>query len=260
MHIDFKKYQGTGNDFVMVDNLDGRYDSLSIKDVQLICNRKFGVGADGLIRLNSKPGFDFEMDYFNSDGSKSFCGNGARCSVAFAATLGIDTTETTFLAIDGAHKAYKTDDVISLEMSNINEVERIGEDYRIYTGSPHYIRFSESLVIEDIVTFGKEIRYSSRFLSEGINVNLVEIEDVNRLKVHTYERVVEDEPLSCGTGVTACAIAYSLEKGLFGSQEVPITVKGGELKVSFDRVSEQEFTNVRLIGPGEFVFSGTFHV
>lgn len=260
MHIDFKKYQGTGNDFVMVDNLDGRYDSLSIKDVQRICDRRFGVGADGLIRLNSKSGFDFEMDYFNSDGSKSFCGNGARCSVAFAATLGINTTETTFLAIDGPHVAFKKEDVIALEMNNVNEVERIGEDYRMYTGSPHYIRFSKSLANEDIVAFGREIRYSSRFLSEGINVNLVEIKDVNHLEVFTYERGVEDETLSCGTGVTACAIAYSMEKGLFGSQEVRITVKGGVLRVSFDRVSEQEFTNVRLIGPGEYVFSGTFHV
>ena len=175
MLIHFKKYQGTGNDFVMVDNLDGRYNSLGIEEVQRICNRRFGVGADGLIKLNSKSGFDFEMDYFNSDGSKSFCGNGARCSVAFAATLGVDVSETSFLAIDGPHKAFEVGGIVALEMSNVSDVERIGNDYKINTGSPHYIRFSQSLANEDIVTYGREIRYSNRFQKEGINVNLVEL-------------------------------------------------------------------------------------
>jgi len=260
MLIHFKKYQGTGNDFVMVDNLDGRYNSLGIEEVQRICNRRFGVGADGLIKLNSKSGFDFEMDYFNSDGSKSFCGNGARCSVAFAATLGVDVSETSFLAIDGPHKAFEVGGIVALEMSNVSDVERIGNDYKINTGSPHYIRFSQSLANEDIVTYGREIRYSNRFQKEGINVNLVEIENINQLKVLTYERGVEDETLSCGTGVTACVLAYSIEKELFGRQEVSVTVKGGELKVSFDRNSQHDFINIRLIGPGEFVFSGTFDV
>ena len=141
MKISFSKYQGTGNDFVMLDNLNGQYDSLTIPQIQLICDRRFGVGSDGLIKINSHNSSDFEVEYFNSDGSKSFCGNGARCSVAFAETLGVNVSDTSFLGIDGLHKSSKNQDVISLEMGDVSEITKIENDFVIYTGSPHYIRF-----------------------------------------------------------------------------------------------------------------------
>ena len=260
MKISFSKYQGTGNDFVMLDNLNGQYNSLTIPQIQQICNRRFGIGADGLIKINSYKSGDFEVEYFNSDGSKSFCGNGARCSVAFAEILGVNVLNTTFLGIDGLHNASKNEDVISLEMGNVSDVKRMNEDYVIYTGSPHYIRFVKSINEFDVVQFGKDIRYSDDFKKEGVNVNLVEVVDCRSLIVNTYERGVEDETLSCGTGVTACVLAYAHQTNLIGDHKVSVKVKGGDLQVSFLQESLGVFKNIYLIGPGEFVFSGEINV
>jgi diaminopimelate epimerase len=260
MKISFSKYQGTGNDFVMLDNLDGKYNLLSIDQIQTICDRRFGVGADGLIKINSNDQSDFEVDYYNSDGSKSFCGNGARCSVAFAETLGIDVSKTDFIGIDGLHNASKIDDIISLEMMNVSEVKKVNSDFIVFTGSPHYIRFTNSIESIDIVQFGKEIRYSEEYKENGINVNLVEIKSLNELIVNTYERGVEDETLSCGTGVTACVLAYGFERSLLGFNTIEVKVKGGILKVSFNQVEKGVFENILLIGPGEFVFQGEINV
>ena len=260
MKISFSKYQGTGNDFVMLDNLKGRYDSLTISQIQLICDRRFGVGSDGLIKINSHNSSDFEVEYFNSDGSKSFCGNGARCSVAFAETLGVNVSDTSFLGVDGLHKASKNQDIISLEMGNVSEVRKIENDFVIHTGSPHYIRFINAVNDLDIVQFGKEIRYSDEFKKEGINVNLVEIIDSKNLIVNTYERGVEDETLSCGTGVTACVLAFAYQTELIGEHKVSVKVKGGNLSVSFNQEKLGVFHNIHLIGPGEFVFSGEINV
>ncbi|MBI1837354.1 MAG: diaminopimelate epimerase [Flavobacteriia bacterium] len=260
MKFYFSKYQGTGNDFVMLDNLNGNYNSITIQQIQQICDRRFGVGADGLIKINSSKKAAFEVEYFNSDGSKSFCGNGARCAVAFAETLGIDIYATTFDAIDGLHHAEKKEGVIALDMLDVASFERIGNDFNIHTGSPHYIRFVNDLSESDIVSFGREIRYSDKFVSEGINVNLVQEIASKQLIVYTYERGVEDETLSCGTGVTAAVLAYGIQNDLLNQNTVNVKVKGGELKVSFNQLKHGVFQNIQLIGPAHFVFKGELNV
>jgi diaminopimelate epimerase len=260
MEVLFYKYQGTGNDFVMLHNLDGKYDDLSINQVRLLCARRFGVGADGLIKINAHPNFAFEVDYFNADGSKSFCGNGARCSVAFAEHLGINVDTCEFWAIDGKHVARKQKDLIHLGMSNVQQVAQIGSDYILDTGSPHFVRFIDDLTSEDIVAFGKTIRYSEAYKQEGINVNLAQEITETELRVLTYERGVEDETYSCGTGVTAVVLAYAKKKGLFGLHQIDVQVKGGHLAVRFNRIQEDQFQEISLIGPGEFIYSGMIHV
>jgi diaminopimelate epimerase len=260
MRIDFSKYQGTGNDFVMLNNLDGKYNSIDESAVKFICDRRFGVGADGLIRLNSIEDFDFEVDYFNADGSKSFCGNGARCSVAFAESLGIDVSETTFFAIDGKHKAWKKSELVALEIRDVLSLDVIGENVVLNTGSPHYIHFEDGKQKNEIVSFGKSVRYSDTYLKDGINVNLVSILASNLIEVQTYERGVENETLSCGTGVTASALATAFKEKCHGQCAYDVQVKGGQLKVEFNRTGEFQFEGIRLTGPAEFVFNGTIHV
>jgi diaminopimelate epimerase len=260
MKIYFSKYQGTGNDFVMLDNLNGDYDALTIEQIQKVCDRRFGIGADGLIKINRSEQADFEVDYYNSDGSKSFCGNGARSAVAFAETLGINVQNTTFDAIDGLHKASKISDIVALEMKDVSAIEQLNSDYILNTGSPHYIQFLDDIQSKNIVQFGKEIRYSERFKTEGINVNLVQSITPFELIVNTYERGVEDETLSCGTGVTAAVLAFASATNLMNQNTVNVKVKGGDLKVSFNRINPSEFTSIQLIGPAEFVFKGEMNV
>ncbi len=177
MLIHFQKYQGTGNDFIMLDNLNGQYNDLTIAQIVQLCDRRFGIGADGLIKINRHDSLDFEIDYYNSDGSKSFCGNGARCSVAFAKTIGIDVLNTRFSAIDGEHSAQMNNETITLDMLPVNFVNQVDKSFVINTGSPHYIRFVENLENENIVSEGRQIRYSEPYKKEGINVNLVELTD-----------------------------------------------------------------------------------
>lgn len=259
MKVSFFKYQGTGNDFVMVDNRDGKYDDLNIEHIQLICNRKFGVGADGLIKLNQKKGFDFEMDYYNSDGSKSFCGNGARCSIAFAYQLGLRAKEFLFDAIDGMHYASIDEEgIVSLKMNDVSEIVRNGNDFYTYTGSPHYVRFVKEVDKTDVLNEGKSIRFSEKYKQEGVNVNFVE-EKENYFFVRTYERGVEDETLSCGTGVTACALVIANNKELEGRFEIPIKTLGGNLSIKAKK-ENKVYSEVYLIGPAKFVFEGEIHV
>lgn len=260
MVVQFSKYQGTGNDFVLLNNLDGAYNQLTIDQISFLCDRRFGVGADGLIKINSSLNSPFEVDYYNPDGSKSFCGNGARCAVAFAKTLGLDVANTSFNAFDGLHSASLNNEEVSLAMSDVEEIERIDKDYLLYTGSPHYVMFVEDLLSSDVVSIGKSIRYSDRFKDEGVNVNLVEVKGKNKLEVLTYERGVEDETLSCGTGVTAVSMSYAYREGLIGNNIIDIKVKGGDLKVAFNQVSKGVFKEVRLIGPAKFVFLGEINV
>lgn len=255
MRIAFTKYQGTGNDFVMLDNRDGKFDSLSLDQIRFLCDRKLGIGADGLIKISSHPQYDFNVEYYNSDGSQSFCGNGARCSVAFAKSLGLLESKTEFMAIDGTHKAeISVDGRVKLEMLPVNEVEKIGEDFVLNTGSPHYIRFANPQEVPEIVSFGKEIRYSERFKEEGINVNTVVELGPETIHVATYERGVEDETLSCGTGVTACALAYMLQQN--SDNEVSVVTKGGKLSVRAT-LHKDRFDTIWLIGPAKRVFDGT---
>lgn len=258
MDLNFTKYQGTGNDFVMLDNLSSEYNDLSVEQIRFLCNRKLGVGADGLIKISAHDEYDFEVEYYNADGSQSFCGNGARCSVAFAKTLGIIESETTFLAIDGVHKAEVSEDgIVKLEMLKVEAFMQLNDDYITETGSPHYVRFYEEGDKVDIVSFGKSIRYSEMFNKDGINVNAVFVEGDNEIRVLTYERGVEDETLSCGTGVTACALAYiyRTEKGT----DAPISVhtKGGDLSVKVGQFKKGAgFDDIWLSGPAKKVFDG----
>ena len=259
MKINFSKYQGTGNDFVMLDNLSGNYDHLTISQVQQLCDRRFGVGADGLIKINKSSIGAFEMDYYNADGSKSFCGNGARCAVDFAATLGIAVENVQFNAIDGLHSAAANSFQVRLKMNDVLEVKKDDQAFVLYTGSPHYVLYNDDLSIKNITEIGREIRYSSTYNQEGINVNLVQRLSENEIAIATYERGVEDETLSCGTGATACALVHDF---LSDSplNKVKVKVKGGELMVEFERVSSGHYQNIYLSGPATFVFSGEIDV
>lgn len=258
MKIIFKKYQGTGNDFIMIDNLNGLYDDLSIKQIAFACDRKMGIGGDGLIKISSINGFDFEVEYYNSDGSQSFCGNGARCSVAFAKELGVITNDTRFLAIDGEHKASCVDGSVRLEMLPVEKIEEVGDDFFLDTGSPHYVHFSKNEKI-DIVSFGKKVRYSEKYKIAGVNVNVVNKGPDNSISVLTYERGVENETLSCGTGVTACALVYMKNKNDFNILEV--NTKGGQLFVeaTFNEITGG-FNDIWLTGPALKVYEGSIDV
>jgi len=251
--IEFYKYQGTGNDFVMIDNREAIFDNQNIKEIQAICDRRFGVGADGLILIENAKNSDFYVNYFNSDGSKSFCGNGARCSVAFASFLNIIENETTFEAIDGLHEAKIIEGSIHLKMGAVESIEQLDQAVFIDTGSPHYIKFVENISDWNIVDFGKEIRYSEKYKEEGTNVNLVQ-EKEGKLLLQTYERGVENETFSCGTGATAVALAYFAKEGI-DEGKVAIQVKGGMLEVKAEKEGAG-FKNIWLIGPGEQVYKG----
>ncbi len=248
----FYKYQGTGNDFVMIDNRLGEWDDLSIEKIQELCDRRFGIGADGLIKINSAKDVDFEVDYYNSDGSKSFCGNGARCSVAFAHFLDIIEDKTTFTAIDGIHEAEIKNGIIKLKMGDVKTIDKDGNDFVLNTGSPHYIKYVEMLNNYNVYKNGNEIRNSETYKKEGINVNFVEALSENELFVRTYERGVEDETYSCGTGVTAAALTFMKNNN---QTFVGIKVMGGNLKVYADKNGEG-FENIWLEGPAVQVFKG----
>jgi diaminopimelate epimerase len=259
MKINFSKYQGTGNDFVMLDNLSGNYDDLTIPQVQQLCDRRFGVGADGLIKINKSSISAFEMDYYNADGSKSFCGNGARCAVDFAATLGIAVENVQFNAIDGLHSATANSFQVRLKMNDVLEVKKDDQAFVLYTGSPHYVLYNDNLSTKNITEIGRAIRYSSTYNQEGINVNLVQRLSENEIAIATYERGVEDETLSCGTGATACALVHDFLSDSPLNQ-VKVKVKGGELMVEFERISSGHYQNIYLSGPATFVFSGEIDV
>jgi diaminopimelate epimerase len=255
--LTFYKYQGTGNDFVIIDNRNGVYQPTTEKN-RWLCDRKFGIGADGLICLNPSDQSDFYMLYFNSDGNEStMCGNGGRCMTAFAKKIGLIQNQTTFHAIDGIHEAKINDqNWVELKMMDVEKVENKNGCYILNTGSPHYIEFVENVEAVDVDHSGANIRYSEPFKAEGINVNFVEIQEKG-IEVATYERGVEGETLSCGTGVTAAAIAYGLKKNLQG--EVPIRTKGGNLAVKFEQTNNG-FQNVWLCGPATFVYKATIKV
>jgi diaminopimelate epimerase len=257
MILEFEKYQGTGNDFIMLDNMNGQYNWLSANHVSQLCDRRFGVGADGLIRLNRVDGFDFELDYFNADGSKSFCGNGARCGLAFAFKKGYCKNTAYFLGCDGPHEGSIGEELFSVKMKDVSVVHVTNtEDAVIDTGSPHYIQFKEEINDINVVELGRGIRFSSLYEQEGINVNFAKVIQSNHLSIRTYERGVEDETLSCGTGATACAMAHAHAHGITGKCEIRVDVKGGELMISFERNENDMFSNVYLIGPAKMVYKG----
>lgn len=259
MTVKFYKYQGTGNDFVLLDNRTVGL-QLTTAQIAFLCDRRFGIGADGLILLQHKEGYDFEMIYFNSDGREStMCGNGGRCLVQFAHDLGVIKEESNFLAIDGPHKAViKGDGNVALQMKDVVEIEE-GKDYAVLnTGSPHYVAFVPNVDDVDLLDAAQEIRYNDRFSAEGINVNFVEIGTEDELLIRTYERGVEDETLSCGTGAVAAALAY-IKKSNYEASEIAMQTKGGQLSVRFKR-QEDGFTSVFLVGPAKLVFKGEIEV
>lgn len=259
MEISFYKYQGTGNDFVLLDNQDGRYNALSTKQITWLCHRRFGIGADGLMLLQQKQGFDFEMIYFNADGrASSMCGNGGRCLVAFANFLGLlKHSKAYFLAVDGPHEAIvTTPDYIELKMCPVDSSTYGQPELFLDTGSPHHLTFVPNLKEVDVYEQGRKIRYNSSYQAEGTNVNFIEIKAPHQLYVATYERGVEGETLSCGTGVTAAALAYQLSHSQqTGSNTVKIQTKGGNLMVRYQQV-EQGFEDIWLCGPAQQVFQG----
>jgi diaminopimelate epimerase len=253
MKIHFYKYQATGNDFVLIDNRSEKL-SFSKEQIQSICHRKFGIGADGLMLIEKHPILDFNLVYYNSDGSQSLCGNGSRAAVQMAASLGVLNGKTKFNAYDGAHEAeVLSPSLIRLKMSDVETVKISGEDLFINTGSPHYIKFVNTIEEYPVYEEGRTIRYSEFFKPGGTNVNFVELLSENSIFVRTYERGVENETLSCGTGVTAAALAASL-KGY--TSPIKIGTLGGELMVEFKSGQSGTFTDIFLIGPAKLVFEG----
>jgi diaminopimelate epimerase len=255
MILFFSKYQGTGNDFILLDNREGIYNTLSTEQIRHLCDRRFGIGADGLMLLNNHEGYDFEMKYFNADGREgSMCGNGGRCLVRFAYHLGIHRNEYKFLAVDGDHEAeIDTDGIVSLKMKDVDKIRRQNGDSILNTGSPHYVKVVSDVMDMDVYKKGRDIRYSKEYEQDGINVNFVEQTEEDKIIVRTYERGVEDETYSCGTGVTAAAmVCYHNENGF---NDVQVKTLGGKLHVEFDRI-EERYINVWLSGPAEKVYEG----
>ena len=259
MQLKFYKYQGTGNDFVIVDNFQGNVD-LSNEQIAHICDRKFGIGADGLMLLEKSNKYDFEMKYYNADGNLgSMCGNGGRCIVKFAHDINLIDEHAMFLAVDGIHEAsIDKDGIVSLEMNDVDALIKIDNSTcELNTGSPHYVSFVNDVSALDVFKSGREIRYNDAYSKDGINVNFVAI-DGEHLKIRTYERGVENETLSCGTGVTAAAIA-AFNLGLIKSKLVTVKAMGGNLTVAFE-CNEDKFTNVVLSGPANKAFEGTIEL
>ena len=250
--IKFYKYQGTGNDFVMIDNRDLEFPK-STELIQKLCDRRFGIGGDGLILFENDEKSDFKMVYYNSDGNEStMCGNGGRCIVAFAHFLDIFEDKTTFDAIDGLHKAEIKNGVVKLKMIDVLNIKTDGEDFVLNTGSPHYVKYVEMLNNYNVFKNGNEIRNSETYKKEGINVNFVEAVSDKELFVRTYERGVEDETYSCGTGVTAAALTF-IDKN--NQTSVAVKVLGGQLKVYAEKKGEG-FSDIWLEGPANQVFKG----
>jgi diaminopimelate epimerase len=257
VNIEFTKYQATGNDFVLIDNRSGQY-SFSVDQIKKICDRKFGIGADGLMLIEKDSSLDFNLVYYNSDGSQSLCGNGSRAAVHFASQLGMVNGRATFNAYDGKHDAeLLPENIVRLKMNDTQDVQHLGNDLSIYTGSPHLIRFVKDVRNYPVAEDGRKIRYSDAHNEKGINVNFVELLPQNTIFVRTYERGVENETLSCGTGVTAAALAASLQ-----GYTSPVSIKtlGGELAVEFksghSAAHTPAFHDIFLIGPAKMVFRG----
>lgn len=268
MNIQFYKYQGAGNDFIIIDGQEVN-PLLKHPDpaglVSHLCNRRFGIGADGLMVLVQHPEQDFQMIYYNSDGNiSSFCGNGGRCIVAFAHHLRIIDNETSFLAADGLHKATISEVKgnqyqVSLGMNDVLEVKEIGEDLFLDTGSPHLVRFVEDPNLVDVFEIGRTIRYSKPFKEKGTNVNFAAVKE-NLVHVRTYERGVENETLACGTGITATAIASYIKGFRPENNHFRVKAKGGDLGVQFSTFKGETFQNILLEGPATLVFQGNIYV
>ncbi|PZD77906.1 diaminopimelate epimerase [Mesonia sp. K7] len=255
MNLKFYKYQGTGNDFVMIDNRDLTFKN-DTKIINFLCDRRFGIGADGLILLNppEREEDDFTMVYFNADGKESsMCGNGGRCIVSFAKFLGIFGKETIFTAVDGVHEAKIDGESVSLKMQDVTEVRDNAIGTFVNTGSPHHIAFKSDVESLDVKTLGAKIRHDKIYQPGGTNVNFVEMVG-DKIVMRTFERGVEDETFSCGTGVTAAALA-AYEKGKINRKTIEVITQGGNLSVSFEK-NDSGYQNIWLTGPAKQVYQG----
>jgi diaminopimelate epimerase len=255
MNISFSKYQGTQNDFVIIDNRSGNI-KLSEAQIEFICDRRKGIGADGLMLLGTASGYDFSMTYYNANGKEgSMCGNGGRCLVAFAKQMGVVKNKAEFEAVDGYHFAtIDAEGIVALQMKDVDAIQNESNYTFLNTGSPHHVQLVNDLKNLDVKAEGAKIRYSDLYGKAGSNVNFVNQLANDIFAVRTYERGVEDETLSCGTGVTAVAIAMH-QSGKTNNNIIDLNVEGGKLKVQFD-VDNGKYTNVFLIGPATFVFEG----
>lgn len=257
MQFHFYKYQGTGNDFVLIDNRNLSFPKENISLINHICDRRFGVGADGLMLLENTTGYDFKMVYFNADGNEStMCGNGGRCISAFAKQLNIVDDKGSFLAIDGPHDFIIQDENVHLKMIDVSEITNQNNDYILFTGSPHYVSFRNDIKAIDILTEARKIRNNETYKAKGINVNFVEENNKNIL-MRTYERGVEDETLSCGTGTVAVALSVATKQSI-NNGNIEILTPGGNLQVAFTKEGTT-FTNIWLIGAAKLVFEGTIN-
>lgn len=259
MNISFYKYEGTGNDFIILDNRNNLYNNLTKPQIKLMCDRHFGIGADGLMLLNLSEEYDFEMKYYNADGAEgSMCGNGGRCLVKFANDMGIHSNKYNFIAVDGVHEAsLGQHDWVRLKMKDVSSITHLHHgDVVLDTGSPHYVKIVSDVWHHDVFEEGKKIRYSHEFKEKGINVNFVQSEDQNII-VRTYERGVENETLSCGTGVTAAALVLAHNEQGFNS--IQVQTSGGHLAVEFTK-EHDHFTDIWLCGPAAFVYKGEIEV
>jgi diaminopimelate epimerase len=258
MNIVFNKYQGAGNDFIIIDNRKGIFDPSACEIINKMCDRRFGIGADGLILVSNYKGADFEMKYYNSDGRiASMCGNGGRCTAHFSHKWKIAGAKQQFMAFDGIHQAEVDNDTVHLQMGNVSDYKLIDGNYFINTGSPHYVVFTRDADSLKVYEEGKKLRWSPKFAPEGTNVNFVQIVDKG-LYVRTFERGVEDETLACGTGVTASAIA-SVLAGHFDTNSVSVKTRGGNLRVDFE-ITDSKVSNIWLTGPATSVFEGTYEI
>jgi diaminopimelate epimerase len=260
MQLEFYKYQGTGNDFVMIDNRSGFFPKENVQLLALLCDRRFGIGADGLILLENDEATDFRMVYYNSDGNlSSMCGNGGRCLVAFAKELNVIKNQCTFIATDGLHHASVANDgIVSLQMIDVTNIKKENDYTFMDTGSPHHVQMVDDLEHYNVKENGATLRYGSLYGKVGSNINFVKKINEDTFSLRTYERGVEDETLACGTGATAVAIAMNAT-GQTNASSIKLNVKGGKLSVSFDKMGDV-FTNVFLIGPAKFVFKGVIEV
>jgi len=260
MQIEFYKYQGTGNDFVMIDNRSNTFPKENIQLIAHLCDRRFGIGGDGLILLENDPAADFKMVYYNSDGNQStMCGNGGRCLVAFAQKLNVIKNDATFNAIDGLHHASVAQNgIVSLQMIDVLEIKETPDYSFLNTGSPHHVQLVEDLEHYNVKENGAAIRYGDLYGKAGSNINFVSKIDDTTFSLRTYERGVEDETLACGTGATAVAIAMNAT-GVTDATTIDLNVEGGKLAVSFDK-KDNAYINVFLIGPAKFVFKGVMEI
>jgi len=267
--MNFYKYEGTGNDFILFDDRNAEFPSGNFALIKKLCDRRFGIGADGLMLLQKSVKADFYMKYYNSDGNESsMCGNGGRCIAAFASNLKIAGYSSIFEAIDGLHETNITNSgntfIVQLKMQDVKQIEkRDDQTFVLNTGSPHFVRFlNEKISTVKIVEEAKKIRYNTEFSKAGININFINSLNQNTIHIRTYERGVEDETLSCGTGVTAAALCTAIKNDLpSGLNTINVKTEGGELNVRFDYdKSTNSFSDIWLIGPATFVFAGTIAI